>query len=49
MFGEKGRYLYISDNNHIKVDGDISLSSASWKIEKLNEHIISQDIRVNYN
>lgn len=45
MFGEQGRYLYMSDDGTIYVNGDPSISSALWKIEKINEQQIIKDVR----
>lgn len=48
MFGEKRRYLYMSDDGYVHSDGDPSINSSLWKIEKLNTSILKQDIRTDY-
>jgi hypothetical protein len=48
MFGEKGRYMYMTDSGYIHSDGDISIGSSVWKIEKLNLHTLNTDTRADY-
>lgn len=48
MFGEKGRYLYMSDDGYVHSDGDPSIESSIWKIEKINSYVPMNDIRTDY-
>lgn len=48
MFGEKGRYLYMSDDGYVHTNGDPSIESSVWKIEKINAAIQVNDIRTDY-
>lgn len=48
LFGEKGRYLYMSDDGYIHTNGDPSIESSLWKIEKINAFIPINDIRIDY-
>jgi hypothetical protein len=36
MFGEKGRYLYESDDGMIHTDGDQSINASLWSFDLLN-------------
>ena len=48
MYGENGRYLYMTENNNIFCNGDPSISSSLWRIEKLNEYQLCKDVRADY-
>lgn len=48
MFGEKGRYLYMSDDGYVHSNGDQSIESSLWKIEKINAYVPINDIRTDY-
>jgi hypothetical protein len=48
MFGENGRYVYMTDDGMIYVNGDQSINSSLWKIEKINEYKKYNDSRTDY-
>ena len=48
MFGGYGRYLYMTDDGYIHSDGDPSIDSSKWQIEKINSYIPRVDIRTDY-
>lgn len=48
-YGERGRFLYMTDDGYVHSDGDISIGSAVWQIEKINAPIVNTDVRVDYN
>lgn len=48
MYGEDGRYLYMTDENLIYVNGCRNINSSSWKIEKINGYRIFDDVRIDY-
>lgn len=48
MFNEDGRYLYATDECVVHVDGDRSIHTSVWRIEKLNEKSPLIDVRQDY-
>lgn len=48
IYGEEGRYLYVTDDMCVHVDGDKSISTALWTFEKINDTKIVLDIRTDY-
>lgn len=47
-YGETGRYLYESGEHEILCDGDKSILTSEWIIEKVNTNIQINDIRSDY-
>lgn len=48
IYGEAGRYLYVTDDMCVHVDGDKSISTALWTFEKINDIKIVLDVRTDY-
>jgi hypothetical protein len=48
IYGEEGRYLYVTDDMCVHVDGDKSISTALWTFEKINDIKTIPDIRTDY-
>jgi hypothetical protein len=48
MYGEIGRYLYMTDEDAVYVNGDQSIGASLWKIEKINGYQMFNDIRTDY-
>lgn len=48
IFGAKGRFLYMSEDGTIHTDGDRSIMTSQWVIEKINDVNKPREIRTDY-
>lgn len=48
MYGEIGRYMYMSDDGSVHVDGDANMRTSAWILERLNSNKEYIDVRSDY-